>query len=474
MPASYLMSWEPKSRRWWKQHKGKRHVVSCRQLGAPETKEGSYQLANEWWRARQAAIDGETELLDGRHVHRSVIDMLEFRGDWCLANGRPEDAVVWSRRIEDVRAMQTEANPYTAIVSPVVAERLDYLQRAGGSIPPEMEPEDLEFQVGEGQVWYQREREARTVLVEKSISGLSQRFLKLSESRMNSGGLSASELDTARRCVGHAVDFFGAGNEPSVITPERWEDFWHHLLRQVAEGKQSKEYVRKDWRYGKSFIRWMASMGKMTLPANLEERRYKFGGGATAIKTFEVEEVQKLVKAAPGQTKLHLLLMLNCGMYQGDISDLRHEEVDWNNGVITRQRSKTRHHGAKTPTVRYRLWPVTFALLKEYRSDHPELVLTTRGGKPWVEAEMKGTRFTRRDGIKSNFAHLQRRLKIDKPLKLFRKTSATLLDKHKEYGRYAQFFLGHAGRSIAERHYVVPDQDQFDNAVDWLRQKYEL
>ncbi len=163
MPASYLMSWEPKSRRWWKQYKGKRYIVSCRQLGAPETKEGSYQMANEWWRARQAAIDGETELFDGRHVHRSAIDMMAFRRDWCLANDRPEEAEVWSRRIEDVRSMPNEANPYTAIVSPVVAERLDYLERAGGSVPAEMDPLDLEFQVGDGKVWHRREQEAETI-----------------------------------------------------------------------------------------------------------------------------------------------------------------------------------------------------------------------------------------------------------------------------------------------------------------------
>jgi hypothetical protein len=71
-----------------------------------------------------------------------------------------------------------------------------------------------------------------------------------------------------------------------------------------------------------------------------------------------------------------------------------------------------------------------------------------------------------------NFAHVQRRLEIEKPLKVFRKTSASLLDKHSEFGRYDQFFLGHAGRSIAERHYVVPSQEQFGRAVEWLGKEY--
>ena len=49
MPATYLMALEPTRRRWWKQYRKTRYVVSCRQLDAPETKEGSYQAANAWW-----------------------------------------------------------------------------------------------------------------------------------------------------------------------------------------------------------------------------------------------------------------------------------------------------------------------------------------------------------------------------------------------------------------------------------------
>ncbi|MCA1684829.1 MAG: hypothetical protein LC745_02350 [Planctomycetia bacterium] len=57
MPAAYELSWEGKARRWWKQHDGKRYVVSGRQLkklgylplDTAETKEGSYRAANKWW-----------------------------------------------------------------------------------------------------------------------------------------------------------------------------------------------------------------------------------------------------------------------------------------------------------------------------------------------------------------------------------------------------------------------------------------
>jgi hypothetical protein len=59
MPAHFDLSWEPRGRRWWKMYKGRRFVISCRQLGVPGTKEESYQAANEWWRRKRAEIDGQ-------------------------------------------------------------------------------------------------------------------------------------------------------------------------------------------------------------------------------------------------------------------------------------------------------------------------------------------------------------------------------------------------------------------------------
>ena len=68
MPRKYQMSWDRHQACWTKMYKGQRYVVSCYALGGPTTKEGSSEKANDWWRAKQAEIDGD--LSSQPQVHR--------------------------------------------------------------------------------------------------------------------------------------------------------------------------------------------------------------------------------------------------------------------------------------------------------------------------------------------------------------------------------------------------------------------
>ena len=70
------------------------------------------------------------------------------------------------------------------------------------------------------------------------------------------------------------------------------------------------------------------------------------------------------------------------------------------------------------------------------------------------------------------FAHLKKRLKFKKSLKLLRKTAATMLESHPVYGRYTSHFLGHSPRSIKDKHYAAPSQELFDEAIAWLGQQF--
>ena len=158
-------------------------------------------------------------------------------------------------------------------------------------------------------------------------------------------------------------------------------------------------------------------------------------------------------------------------MLQTDISDLRQDEVEWVEGRITRKRSKTSDKD-DVPTVNYKLWPLTFDLLKMYRSDDPEIALLTEAGNRWVSKSLIEGRLRKADNIASCYVHLKKKAATKKSLKLIRKTSATIIEGHAEFGRYKSHFLGHSPRTIADRNYAAPNLALFDKIVEWLGRQY--
>src|SRR5438309_1379458 len=54
---NYLMTYVPARKGWMKQYKGKTFAISCKQLGCPPGKEGSWQAANLWWESKQKEFD---------------------------------------------------------------------------------------------------------------------------------------------------------------------------------------------------------------------------------------------------------------------------------------------------------------------------------------------------------------------------------------------------------------------------------
>jgi hypothetical protein len=164
--------------------------------------------------------------------------------------------------------------------------------------------------------------------------------------------------------------------------------------------------------------------------------------------------------------------MANCGMTQEDVSELRDSEVDWQSGRVIRKRSKTATWD-NVPTVNYKLWPLTFELLQKYRSGQ-ERVLLNAQGQPYVRCILKDDgRLQKADGFRTNYDHLKKKVRSQIPgfnrtLKQLRKLGACLLENHLDYGRYATYFLWHSPRTVAEKSYVRPSQQLFDEAVLWV------
>jgi integrase len=293
--------------------------------------------------------------------------------------------------------------------------------------------------------------------------------------------MTAARVANNRTCLEQFKAFLGPQSDVGGIDAVRLDGFYQHCLAKIAAGRRkphdgwSVAYARDVFSVAKAFIRSLVERGAIEPPRNLASKSFKFGSPAKIVKTWTVDEFQAAVEAAPGKLKLALLLMANTGATQEDVSDLQDIEVDWRAGRVIRKRSKTAAH-ENVPVVNYQLWPQTFELLKKYRSG-TERVLLTEQGEPYVRTRLREDgRLSKADGFASNYVHLKRKLKrtmptFNRPMKELRKLGASLLSTHPVYGRFQSFFLGHSPRTVAERHYEVPPQRLFDEAVVWLGQQ---
>jgi integrase len=161
--------------------------------------------------------------------------------------------------------------------------------------------------------------------------------------------------------------------------------------------------------------------------------------------------------------------MLNCGMTQKDVSDLRVSEVDWEVGRIARKRSKTREF-EKVPRVDYLLWPETLRLLGQERAgDSSDRVLLNSNGSPfWTEDMGDDEKYRKTDNVKNAFDRLKATTGIKKPMKSLKKTSASLIRNNENFASLESLFLGHAPQSMSDKHYAQVPQGLLDRAMEWL------
>lgn len=469
MPASYLMSWEPTRRRWWKMYLGKRYVVSCRQLDAVrETKEESYQLANLWWKSKKLEIDSQ---------HPNAARILEQRRriEWAQRHHR-EDLIQKLRDLivkleNDVGSEPAKSRSPLAHLCTEDGEKIyhqiseslrEIYEKSASSSAAVIE------RVIDERIWddrLSRELEKPTVVnQDRSVANQVDLWIENLRLLANAGQYGHGELRGQTSYIKHFVSFLGAETSIDAINEEMWASFHRHLLNQIGDATFKPEYAKKLHRSARMFVEHLVSLKRIPAPGNLLDKRMRFTVPKQKIEVFQDEEIARLLDESRDTIRLMILLALNTGMTQIDISDLSHDEVDWERGRLTRKRSKTADR-ANVPTVEYPLWEETFTLLTRLRSSDPDRVLVTQSGRPWV-----CRRETNIDSIRIEFEKLKPALSF----KYLRKTAATKLGSHPEYRAYAQHFLGHAPSNVADSHYVRPDQPIFDLAIRWLREQLLL
>jgi integrase len=321
-----------------------------------------------------------------------------------------------------------------------------------------------------------------------SLTTLIEQFVAMHQRRHEVGDLSAGRFDTLRRDALH----FGSWADANGITAEKIgaaavEDYHGSIMGEVASGAISRAYARTRWVAFRMLIEWGWEREAWGLPRNLKARRFAINVPATKVATYPIDDLREVLDAAADRTQLYLLLMVNCGMYQSDISDLRPDEVTLSRSPrITRKRSKTADQ-ENTPEVGYPLWPETAKLLKAHRCDDADRWLVNDAGEP-LRADIidDDGKLRRRDAIRSAVRRTYQKVNAqrkrdDRPkmpthdLKLLRKLGADTITQNPKFGgRIADLYLGHSPRSMREKHYAGPEQAKLDEAVAWLGQSLDI
>lgn len=474
MPAKPLMTWEPRPRRWRKMHRGVVYTVSCEALGVPETKESSYQAANAWWQRRRA----ETEADRPPHPHNDVLTELEERLSWARRHHAADDA---ARIAEQIEAVGRMADAPTAEVEEVFLDkgqirgRIELARRFGVDVPDGLPAVVRDMIFGDRLVWEDRTQidiDEPKIPEDRTVAAAVDRYLAMKRAEAESGQIRVTSYQPIRDRLPHFKNYVG-DVDAGKIDERTLSGFHAHLLDRMGSGDFSQQYAAHILSAARSFVRHLWRERTLeALPRNLDTLAIKVDG--REIETFDLGALDTILDAAVERTRLYLLLMLNCGMYQSDVAAVKQSQVDWAGGKITRKRTKTERE-KKVPTVSYLLWDETFRLLKKYRSQDPILALTNENGAALLRRPLRENgRVSRTDNIKKGYERLCKCLRIEEPMPLMylRKTSASLLETHETFGRHAQYFLGQAPQSLAERRYAKPSPEQFDRAVRWLGLEY--
>jgi integrase len=313
---------------------------------------------------------------------------------------------------------------------------------------------------------------------ERSVGKQIELWLNVLRVSVSQKLMDAGRFDAYQRHIKIFEKWVGADTLVDVLNGQKLEEWWAFLSLRVGEGAYSPSYAKTIFMTTKQFVCRLGELGLIPLPGNIRSTRFKFGDGPKAVDRLGLDDVNTLLAGCAGfsdRTRLYILLCLNCGMYQSDISDIGVDEIDWAAGTLSRPRSKT----PKGQRVKYKLWPETLKLLKKFRAQTTVLsdrgqnrVLLTEDGNPLVNCWLENAKMRRYDCIHSAFTRLFEKVKLNRPIKLLRKTSASELASHPVYGAYVQYFLAHSPKGVADRHYIKPDDDQFFKALDWLRGRY--
>jgi len=506
MPRTYKLTWQPgaagRSGRWRKKYKGKRYYFSG---GRGKSDRQAYEQALDAWEARKTQVDQAAPKPHQEHYEKAI-DEWEQVLAWCNRNGETGIAETAVEKLNLLRSKLAAPSPkpvdkadtFAAIFAfpyldlsellssaPLPGEFEDKVRRLYSHGKQNDEPEYTaslfpDPMTVSREVWRDRlEVQKRNAAShDEGLQAHVESYVRDRSAQAAAGVISVGRAYALKLHLTHFQDWLGKDTAVKAIDSRTMSSYRSALLSKVAEKSWSRTTAKHYLTTVKSFVRWLWQIEAIdSLPRNMDgaSQSLNIGKSPSEVIVFSKEEINTLLGSASDRTRLYILLMLNCGMTQKDIADLRVSEVDWEEGRIIRRRSKTAER-ENVPVVNYVLWPETLRLLKEERAkDSIDRVLLNSNGQPiWSETLTEKGQYQKADNVKNAFDRLRKVVKINKPLKSLKKTSATLLRNSERFSGLAGLFLGHAPQTMSEKHYTQVPQDLLDRAIQWLGCEYGM
>tara|TARA_R110002072_G_scaffold273413_2_gene434337 strand:- start:81238 stop:82785 length:1548 start_codon:yes stop_codon:yes gene_type:complete len=489
--------------RWRKKYRGATYYFPA---GNGKTDRAAYEQALEQWSQKKAEIDAQVVKPHEDDYRNAIIEWNAVL-NWSTQHGDQRQAKVARSKMKELQAGLCNSNPRplaygdritdTFEPSPADVEAI----AAAARIDEEIDFSTLELPTGISSLITPRQQHAdetgmtadqllarlwqdridselllQTVPRSATVEGNYQRFKEFKVAEVAVKEISAGRYANLIRHVDALVDFVGGANPVTVFNERVLTDYRTTLQGRIGKSEISGSYAKDRLDAAKQFVRWLWRQRVLEdLPRVIDDKQFNISASHGKIMTFTKEEIRQLLGAARGRHRLHILLTLNSAFTQKDISDLKHSEVCWKKGTISRKRSKT-SDGDNVPEVTYTLWPETLQLLKEFRSSDPERLLVNENGSPLkVESLRPDGKLYKVDNIQRNFARLCRRLKISgRSFTCLKKTSATLLRGEENYSGLESYFLGHAPRSMGDKHYSGGPDALLAKALKWLRRELQI
>lgn len=506
VPRNYKLTWQAgtagRGGRWRKKYNGKTYYFEG---GRGKTDKEAYEAALASWEAEKVKIDAAAPR-PHQLVYEHAADEWEQVLAWSNRYGDREMAALAFEKVTSLRARLAapvlrplpRADRFEALFDPAdfgnlpdptPAEFAAGLEELRESLKRRPLPLDLSTdfmpigfspRVVEREIWADRlEVQKRAAApTGESVAAHIDQFVKHREQRAEAGDVSVGRIYAIKLHLGHFQDWLGKDTAVRDIDGNVLLRYHTHVMENVKAKTWTRTTARHYFVTVKSFVRWLWQIEAIpSLPRVIDGKSdlLKITPGAPSVKVFTNHELKSLLRDASDRTKLYILLMLNCGMTQKDIADLQVQEVDWSAGRIIRKRSKTSDQ-KNVPTVNYLLWPETCRLLGHERNSSTEgLVLLNSNASPlWSEEIGPNGKYKKTDNIKNAFDRLRKKLKIEKPLKSLKKTSATKIRGHETFHGLEGLFLGHAPQSMSDRHYTQVPQALLDQAIRWLGTEYGI